>query len=1086
MREKAASAMRSRGALRRTRRGAAILALLAGLLAAAEARAQAANCGAPTACSQDLLVNFSSFYQASGGGNGNAAGAAVLAANAALEGRIYLGSTSAQKDLAVVNGPTAIPNVIYAIWNMTDPRLGTAFNAGSPLAPGGNAAPASYQAILLDVTMASVKTYFNSFATYLQAYGGITGDIYNQNGNLIGSARPFQSQTAVYANPWTTATASAMAVTAQQNAAQYSSWAQLAGTPSFPSGNSEIGHGVALLSAVLTPQYYKDLLLSGVEYAYSRNVFGAHYPIDAIAGRIFATYSVAQSLNGTNGYGPISTDALAQASAALQAYLGSGGSSPYAAACAGNVVGCIRAGAIPSAAQFAQDRATYTWYLTYGLPNYGPTDLPAVVPAGAQVLLATRFPYLTADQRTEVLATTEIASGAALDNGSGWARLNLYAAADGFGALNCGGAGASGCIQRVEMNAALGGYNAFDVWANPMTGTGGLTLAGTGTLVLAGTNSYSGGTIVAGGTLALTGTLAGAVAVAPGATFYNAGAVTAATGTVVTNNGMLINDGMINSPLINTGTAINGGTIRGAVANSGTLLNSGSITGAVATSGLLAGTGAIGGTLSVLPGGTVAPGAGMGTLAVGGAVAFAPGSTYAVEVGPGSASGLIAAAGAASVAGGALQVQVAPGTVIGLHSFTILSAAGGVSGQFAAVNDPFGAAYPFLDLALVSGPTTLSVQSTRSSVPLASVAQTANQAAVAGALDTVPATGPLVDAIVSLNAATAPAAFTALSGEIYASAQSVMLTQSAYVRDALDARLRQAAGTPGAVATGPATASLPPGLSATVWSEAYGGWGYGSGGTGVADVSTSIGGVFMGVDAPVGDSGRLGLAGGYGQSRFSAGALAASGSSDTYTLALYGSRAFGPLALRFGAGATWQDVSVSRTVAFQGFTNGLSSAYSGVTGQAFAEAGYSLPLAWAQLEPFANLAYVALHTDPLTETGGAAALTATAANQDTTVSTLGLRAAKTVAVGEGLWTAAVGVGWQHAFGAVTPVSSLSFVAGGAPYAVTGIPFARDAARLGLDLDFAARGNVTLGVHYVGQFAAEGQDNAIKGRVAITF
>src|SRR5205823_66035 len=84
---------------------------------------------------------------------------------------------------------------------------------------------------------------------------------------------------------------------------------------------------------------------------------------------------------------------------------------------------------------------------TYGLPSVGPTDLPPVVPQGAEVLLSTRFPYLSVAQRRDVLATTELPSGVPLDDGSGWARLNLYAAADGYGAFDN--------PVTVAMNAAL-------------------------------------------------------------------------------------------------------------------------------------------------------------------------------------------------------------------------------------------------------------------------------------------------------------------------------------------------------------------------------------------------------------------------------------------------------------------------------------------------------------------------------------------------------------------------------------------------------------------------------------------------------
>jgi hypothetical protein len=75
------------------------------------------------------------------------------------------------------------------------------------------------------------------------------------------------------------------------------------------------------------------------------------------------------------------------------------------------------------------------------------------VPKGAEVLLETRLPYLSADQRRVVLKTTALASGyPVMDDAEGYGRLNLIAAADGYGAFN-------GDVS-VTMDASLGGFNA--------------------------------------------------------------------------------------------------------------------------------------------------------------------------------------------------------------------------------------------------------------------------------------------------------------------------------------------------------------------------------------------------------------------------------------------------------------------------------------------------------------------------------------------------------------------------------------------------------------------------------------------------
>jgi autotransporter-associated beta strand protein len=130
---------------------------------------------------------------------------------------------------------------------------------------------------------------------------------------------------------------------------------------------------------------------------------------------------------------------------------------------------------------------------TYGLPKTG-RRVPLTVPKGAEVLLETRQPYLTANQRREVLRTTALPSGhALLDGTEQWGRLNLFAAADGYGAFDAD--------VRVEMDANRGGFHAADTWHNAIGGRGGLVKRGSGTLTLAGANSYTGATRVEGGTL---------------------------------------------------------------------------------------------------------------------------------------------------------------------------------------------------------------------------------------------------------------------------------------------------------------------------------------------------------------------------------------------------------------------------------------------------------------------------------------------------------------------------------------------------------------------------------------------------------
>jgi outer membrane autotransporter protein len=263
------------------------------------------------------------------------------------------------------------------------------------------------------------------------------------------------------------------------------------------------------------------------------------------------------------------------------------------------------------------------------------------------------------------------------------------------------------------------------------------------------------------------------------------------------------------------------------------------------------------------------------------------------------------------------------------------------------------------------------------------------------------------------------------------------------------------------------------------WGRAFGAWGQRNGDGNAAKLNRSTGGLFFGVDAPVSADARLGVVAGVGRTSFNVADRSSSGSSDDYSIGLYGGKRWGNLAFRSGVGYTLHDISTNRSVSFPGFSDNLKSNYRAGTAQAFGELGQGFDVGRARVEPFANLAYVNLHANGFIESGGAAALTGASSNTGLTYSTLGARVSTNLDVHGATLTLRGMAGWRHAFGDVTPLATMRFASGGDAFGIGGVPVARNAAVLEAGLDYALARNTTLSISYNGQFGSGVSDHSAR-------
>ncbi|MFD9119181.1 phosphatase PAP2 family protein [Streptomyces bottropensis] len=252
----------------------------------------------------------------------------------------------------------------------------------------------------------------------------------------------------------------------------------------FPSGHTNAFHLAALAYAYAVPERFQEIITRAFELSHTRIMSGMHSTVDVMGGRIMATALAAAVLHKP-GNTALKAAARKQAAEYFQARTGTTADTLFAYA---------HSDAGDRYADRGANARLVEPKLTYVLRRRG-DSVGMTVPKGAEVLLETRLPYLDAAQRREVLRTTALPSGyVLLDGWEQWGRLNLFAAADGYGAFDTD--------VTVTLDAALGGFAAADAWRNDIDGKGGLVKRGSGTLTLTGANRYKGDTVVEAGVLA--------------------------------------------------------------------------------------------------------------------------------------------------------------------------------------------------------------------------------------------------------------------------------------------------------------------------------------------------------------------------------------------------------------------------------------------------------------------------------------------------------------------------------------------------------------------------------------------------------
>ena len=666
------------------------------------------------------------------------------------------------------------------------------------------------------------------------------------------------------------------------------------------------------------------------------------------------------------------------------------------------------------------------------------TSMSAPHATGALALVMERYPYMTNEQALQVLLTTATQLDGSLTQAPtttvGWGVPDLGRAMHGPGQL----------LGPMNVSLAAG---QGDVWSNGISDQALLRRQAEDAIE----HSAWQQTLIDKGWQ----NGVGASASQQDQTDYAVGTARDQAAATRIYEGSLIKSG--------AGTLVLSGdsTYRGATTvNGGLLAVNGSLTSAVTVndSGTLGGSGRIA-ALSVHPGGRVAPGNSVGTLQVAGDVNLGAGSTYAVELTP-TDSDRIVAGGRAILGGGnvTLALENSPTLLSGAQAqsligrqYTILQAVGGIQGQFGQVLPD----YLFLGGTLAYATDGVQLDVVRNDATFASVAATRNQRNVAAAAEQLGAGNPVYESVLQSDSiAVAQQGLQQLSGEIYPAIGAMLINDSQSLRDAVGERLRH----------------VPVNAESNLWLKALGAWGKADSRSETAGSTTSLGGLLGGVEGALDEQTRVGLVAGYSDSSLNMGSgTHSSASIDSYHLGAYAGRELGDWRVSAGGAYSWHRGDVKRDLHYGAVSGKQNAKLDAHTAQLFTEAAYRIHLQPLALEPFANLAYVHLDSEAFHEKGAAAALERGSDRRDAVLSTLGMRALKTVALNDHQQLQLSGsLGWQHSLTAIESEEHLAFVAGGPSFAVRSSPLLRDAALVGVQASLALSPVTRVNLDYNGQ------------------
>jgi autotransporter-associated beta strand protein len=545
--------------------------------------------------------------------------------------------------------------------------------------------------------------------------------------------------------------------------------------------------------------------------------------------------------------------------------------------------------------------------------------------------------------------------------------------------------------------------------------------------------------------------------------------------------------------------------------NEGALIVNGSI---AASSGLNVNAGTLLGGTGTLPttrinaGGALSPGNSIGTIAVAGNLSFAPGSFYLVEVSP-TTSDRTVVNGTASLRGTVLSsFQIAGGFQ---KSYTILSAAGGVSGAFDALATTGLPSFVTANLGYTPNLVTLNLTLRLALLPGLS----GNQANVAAGIDSGfnagnPITGGFAT-LLALPSPSLPGALTQISGEAATGAQQgafrisdqflgLMLDPFVDGRSGIGGADRPALGfapereaLPDDIALAYAKVLKAPPMKEPSFEQRWTAWGGGFGGssrvsgdpavTGSHDLSASTAGYAGGLDYHLSRESVVGFALAGGGTNWGLAQALGGGKSDAFQAGVYGATRSGPAYVAAAFDFTNHWMSTDR-FAFAG--DHLIASFQAQSLGARVESGYRFGVPLGGVTPYAAIQAQSFRTPSYSESdtnGGGFGLAFNGRTATDTRSELGARFDRLLAFNPtAVLALRARLAWAHDWVSDPTLAAVFQTLPGGSFIVNGATPAKNSALASAGAELRLANGVTLLGKFDGEFASHSSTYAGTGTV----